>query len=82
MDVSTIHRTALFSLEKILAKHHLKDFQLNRFDKWAEIQRKLESIRTCSDYFLALRLADEVVDEFTKFIKAKKMSIYGKLPGG
>jgi hypothetical protein len=39
MDVKTIHKTTLFSIEKIMAKNQLKEIQLYKFEKWIDIKK-------------------------------------------
>lgn len=79
MNTKTIHKTTLFSIEQILAKHGIKEIQLVHFDKWIEIRRRLEAIRQVSDYFLALKMADEIIKDVHKFVADKKRRFYGNI---
>jgi hypothetical protein len=78
-DIKTIHKTTLFSIEKILAKNGIKEVQLSGFDKWTDLRRRLEMIRQTSDYFVALKMADELITDVQKFIKEKRRKFYGDI---
>lgn len=69
MTVKEIHKTTLFSIEIILAKHSLSELALHNNKKWIDIKRRLEDIRQQSDYFQALRFADMLIIDVKKFVK-------------
>lgn len=79
VDVKQIHKTTLFSIEKIVAKHGLSELQLSRIGGWHKLRQRLEDIRAHSDYFLALKQADELIKDVTKFVKDKRRKTYGNI---
>lgn len=82
MTVKEIHKTTLFSLEKIMAKNQLKEIQLYKFEKWIDIKRRLEEIRHMTEYFYALKVAEQIIEDANKFCKEKKRVLYGNIAGG
>ncbi len=69
VTIKEIHKTTLFSIEKILSKHHLSDRMLHKNEKWIKLQWRLEEIRQQSDYFQALRFADMLIIDVKRFVK-------------